>query len=95
MSGDVLGEVILGPLAMDSGEQHRGDGNDEEGAEDLEDEWVMSPEWAEHFRNSPSVQRYRECDSSLGRLTRFLLAFKRVTMWYIAFDSRYYLAPTR
>eukprot|EP00904_Undaria_pinnatifida_P000048 jgi/Undpi1/10043/HiC_scaffold_28.g12497.m1 len=29
-----------------------------EGEDDEEEEWIMSSEWAEHFRSSPSVQRY-------------------------------------
>ena len=37
-----------------------------EGEDDEEEEWIMSSEWAEHFRSSPSVQRYRE--SSLPSL---------------------------
>lgn len=57
-------EVFLGPCAFGSGELVSWGEDDEEriegGDNDEEEEWVMSPEWEEHFRNSPSVQRYRE-----------------------------------
>lgn len=56
--------VLLGPCAFGSGKLVGWGEDDEErvegGDNNEEEEWVMSPEWAEHFRNSPSVQRYRE-----------------------------------
>lgn len=41
---------------------------DEENGEELE--FVLTPEWAEHFRSSPSLQRYRECSHPLWYLTQ-------------------------
>lgn len=52
-------------LSVDGEEDEEEDDDEEEGLE-----WEMSPEWAEHFRNSPSVQRYRELDSLLCIRTR-------------------------
>lgn len=58
---DATSETLNNYAAAHEADNARQDG-DEEGGEDFEElGLVMSPEWAEHFQKSPSLQRYREC----------------------------------
>lgn len=54
--------INIWPGVKDQGPGNGPDGVETEAAGGEEEvELVMSPEWAEYFRSSPSVQRYREC----------------------------------
>lgn len=52
--GFAPGEVVF------DAQQSGGVGWEKATSEDGEEDWAIAPEWAEHLRNSPSVQRYRE-----------------------------------